>query len=148
MAMATGPRTIPPAEALDPNIVRREVTYEYSVDLAALLTAQKTSLLISTYQAGKLVVVGTHENDVALTFHNLDRPMGLALKPGCLAVGASNQVWFFREAPQVAPWLKPAGKFDTSFLTRSSHVTGDIRCHEMAWAEDELWIVNTLFSCL
>jgi uncharacterized protein (TIGR03032 family) len=33
-------------------------------------------------------------------------------------------------------------------LPRSSHVTGDIRVHEIAWAGDELWIVNTRFSCL
>jgi hypothetical protein len=25
---------------------------------------------------------------------------------------------------------------------------GDIQIHEMAWAEDELWFVNTRFSCL
>src|SRR5262249_4860693 len=34
------------------------------------------------------------------------------------------------------------------FLTRSSHVTGEIRVHEMAWVGGELWFVNTLFSCL
>ena len=26
--------------------------------------------------------------------------------------------------------------------------TGDIRIHEIAWVEDELWAVNTRFSCL
>src|SRR5262249_31887756 len=31
---------------------------------------------------------------------------------------------------------------------RSAHVTGDIDVHEMAWAGDELWFVNTRFSCL
>src|SRR5262249_19865549 len=33
-------------------------------------------------------------------------------------------------------------------LRRPSHVPGDIGVHEMAWAGDELWIVNTRFSCL
>jgi uncharacterized protein (TIGR03032 family) len=27
-------------------------------------------------------------------------------------------------------------------------MTGDIHVHEMAWAGEELWLVNTLFSCL
>ena len=27
-------------------------------------------------------------------------------------------------------------------------MTGEIQAHEMGWAADELWVVNTLFSCL
>src|SRR5262249_8832779 len=42
----------------------------------------------------------------------------------------------------------PAGRYDGCFLARSSHFTGDIHAHELAWANDELWVVNTLFSCL
>src|SRR5262249_53395294 len=42
----------------------------------------------------------------------------------------------------------PAGRYDGCFLARSSHFTGDIHAHELAWAADELWVVNTLFSCL
>ncbi len=34
------------------------------------------------------------------------------------------------------------------FLPRSAHVTGDIQIHEMAYVGDELWFVNTRFSCL
>ena len=33
-------------------------------------------------------------------------------------------------------------------MARSSHFSGDIQCHEMAFCGGELWIVNTLFSCL
>jgi uncharacterized protein (TIGR03032 family) len=28
------------------------------------------------------------------------------------------------------------------------HVTGDIRIHEIGWCDEELWVVNTRFSCL
>ena len=37
---------------------------------------------------------------------------------------------------------------DACYLPRACHVTGDIRCHEIAWAGNELWLVNTRFSCL
>ncbi len=37
---------------------------------------------------------------------------------------------------------------DACFVPRSCHVTGDIRVHDMACAGDELWAVNTRFSCL
>src|SRR5262249_46881248 len=37
---------------------------------------------------------------------------------------------------------------DACFLPRWAHVTGDVDIHEMAWVGDELWFVNTRFSCL
>jgi len=44
--------------------------------------------------------------------------------------------------------LPPRGDHQACFLTRSAQVTGEIQAHEMAFAGDELWVVNTLFSCL
>src|SRR5262249_30375676 len=78
-----------------------------------------------------------------------------------LAVGTRSQIWFLRNAPDIAPRIEPAGQHDACYLPRSSHVTGDIGVHEIAWAaphpqplsperrgEQELWAVNTRFSCL
>jgi len=44
--------------------------------------------------------------------------------------------------------LEPADRHDACFLPRRSHTTGDVQIHEMAWVGDELWFVNTSFSCL
>ena len=51
-------------------------------------------------------------------------------------------------APDLAARVEPAGRYDSCFLTRSSHFTGEIQAHELAWAGDELWLVNTAFGCL
>ena len=77
-----------------------------------------------------------------------ERPMGLAVDAQRLTVGTRNQVWFLRNAPDIAPRVEPPGQHDACYLPRSSHVTGDIGVHEMAWVGDELWIVSTRFSCL
>jgi uncharacterized protein (TIGR03032 family) len=65
-----------------------------------------------------------------------------------LAIGTRKEVWFLRDAPDIAPRIEPAGHHDACFLPRSSHVTGDLGIHEIAWATDELWLVSTRFSCL
>src|SRR5262249_61484490 len=45
--------------------------------------------------------------------------------------------------------LHPSSFHDACFLPRSSHVTGNILIHEMAYgASGQLWLVNTRFSCL
>ena len=129
---------------------QREVRYEHSLDLPELLEELNGSLLISTYQAGKLVVVGSHQQQLTLSFHNFDRPMGMAIdrQANSMAVAARNKVWFLQNARDIASQLEPAGGHEACYLTRSAQVTGEIQAHEMAFAGDELWIVNTLFSCL
>ncbi len=136
------------AAAESPVSSDREVRFEYSLQLPPLLKQLAVTLLVSTYQAGKLVVVGAKEDALDFSFHNFDRPMGVAVKPGAMAVAARNQVWFLGNKPDIARRLQPAGTHDACFLTESSQVTGEIQAHEMGFSGDELWVVNTLFSCL
>src|SRR3954447_21938183 len=126
----------------------REIRHEYTPAFPALLNQLGASLLVSTYQAGKVVAVGVAQGELTLSYHNFERAMGMAVKPGCVAVGARAQVWFLRSAPDLAARVEPAGRYDACFLTRSSHFTGEVQAHELAWAGDELWLVNTAFGCL
>jgi len=138
----------PDAVPAEPQAPYRTIQYEHTLNLAPILTHLGASLLVSTYQAGKAAVVGVCQGQLALSFHNFERAMGLAVRPDRLAVGARSQIYFLRGSPDLAPRVPPAGRYDGCFLTRSAHFTGDIHAHEMAWGGDELWVVNTLFSCL
>ena len=135
-------------EQSDPR--QREVRFEHSQDFAQVLARLNASLLISTYQAGKLAMLGSRGEKLKLSFHNFDRPMGVAVHPrgDRMAVASRNKVWFLNNDRGVASQLEPAGATGACYLTRSAHVTGDVQAHEMGWSGDTLWIVNTLFSCL
>lgn len=124
------------------------VRYEHTNSFTGLLDQLNVSLLVTTYQAGKLVAIGTHQGAVSISFHNFEQVMGLALVPDGVAVGAKRQVWYLRSAPDLAERIAPAGKHDACFLTRSAHFTGPVHGHELAWGDGKLWQVNTLFSCL
>jgi len=71
-------------------------------------------------------VINTH-------FRAFNKPMGLAVGRGRLAVGTAVDVWEFRNVPAVAAKIEPAGKHDACYLPRSAHVTGDVQIHEMAY---------------
>jgi len=105
-------------------------------------------LLVTTYQAGKLVLVRDEGDHLNTHFRAFQAPMGMALAGDRLAVGTTIQVWEFVDVPAVAAKLDPPGRHDACFLPRSSHVTGNIQIHEMAWGGGTLWVVNTRFSCL
>lgn len=126
----------------------REIRYRHSPDLPGPLDRLGVSLLVSTYQAGKVVSIGSHGGALTLGFANFTRPMGLALTPDGLAVADQAQVWRLRNAPEVARRLEPAGSHDACLLARSAHVTGEVQAHELATAGGELWLVNTAYSCL
>src|SRR5260370_39411556 len=125
----------------------REVRYEHSLDLAPLLEHLRVTLLISTYQAGKLVVVGAREGKPEFSFHSFERAMGVAVRPDRLAVGARTLIWLLRSAPDIAARLAERG-YDACYPTRAAQYTGDIHVHEMAWSNDDSWFVHTILSCL
>jgi uncharacterized protein (TIGR03032 family) len=120
----------------------------HTTSFPALLNHLGASVLVSTYQAGKLVVLRVDGGVLNTHFRGFDRPMGLAVQDGRLAVGAATEIREFHNLPAAAAALEPAGKCDSCFLPLRSHVTGDIQIHELAWAGDELWFVNTSFSCI
>src|SRR5687768_12950162 len=162
--------------------------YTQTDSFVALLQQLGASLLVSTYKANKLLAVRASGGGLSTLVRTFDKPMGLAVDARRLAIGTRKEVWFLRNAPDIAPRVEPAGQHDACYLPRSSHVTGDIGVHEMAWARtgsrtgprwqlgqtvvsktpkwqgvvscggagvandtttsDELWIVNTRFSCL
>jgi uncharacterized protein (TIGR03032 family) len=136
----------PSAPAPAPTAV--EFHYTQSDSFVALLKQLAASLLVTTYQANKLLVVREAQGGLSTLVRTFERPMGLAVDGRRMALGTRNQVWLLRNSPDIAPRIEPAGRHDACYLPRSSHVTGDIGGHEIAWAGEELWIVNTRFSCL
>ena len=123
----------------------------HTPNFPALLRRLGASLLVTTYQAGKLVMVRDEGDHLNTHFRAFPSPMGLALADAGsrLALGTTLQVCEFRDVPSVAHRLEPAGTHDACFLPRSSHVTGNVLIHEMAYGTGgELWFVNTRFSCL
>lgn len=121
----------------------------YTSNLPDLFAQLDISLAVSTYQAGKVILVRNDEGTLNTHFRNFSKPMGIANDYARLTIGGTNTVWFYRNMPAVAPKLEPPGRHDAAYLPRSIHVTGDIDIHEMAWSDDDvLWIVNTRFCCL
>ena len=130
-----------------------EVRFHHSDSFPRVLEDNGCALLISTYQAGQLVAVGVADGQLSFSFRRFDRAMGVAVGSDRIAVAGKGQVWSLRDYSGLAPAIPPAGRYDRCWLPRTSSVTGAIACHEIAWGapqegEPDLWIVNTLFSCL
>jgi uncharacterized protein (TIGR03032 family) len=140
--MAEAPTLAPPPPSPEP---LRSV---HTTTLVDMLRQGGFSLLVSTYQAGKLIIARVERDLINTHFRSFDTPMGLALDGGRLAIGTKLHMWEFHNQHEVARSIEPKGTHDACFLPRQAVVTGQIGIHDIAWAGEELWAVNTRFSCL
>lgn len=115
---------------------------------ANLLKQMGSSLAVSTYQAGKLIVMRADGENINTHFRIFNKPMGLAADAERIAMGTAYHIWELRNVPAAGQKIEPVGKHDGCYIPRQIHITGDIDIHEMAWSGEELWFVNTRFSCL
>jgi uncharacterized protein (TIGR03032 family) len=142
------PTTTAPAGPASPVDGAAPLRSVFTPGFPALLAELGASLLVSTYQSGRLIAVRCDGTTLNTHFRAFASPMGIAVARGRFALGTQRHVWEYHDQPAVARKLSPPGQHDACFLPRKSHVTGDIRVHELAYARDGLWLVNTRFSCL
>jgi uncharacterized protein (TIGR03032 family) len=127
----------------------KPANFSHSENFPGLLEELNCSLLVSTYQAGQLCSFGTEHGKLHVALEPFSLAMGIALHPRRVAVGSRGLIWFLESSRrELAQKLPPAGRHDAALLARNAHVTGNIHAHEMAYVGEELWVVNTLFSCL
>ncbi len=105
--------------------------------LTEILKQIGISLVISTYQAGKLIIVRNDGVAVNTHFKMFSKPMGIAIKNNRMALGVQSAIWELHNNPNAASSLQPQGKHDGCFIPRNVHFTGDIDIHEMAWCNQE-----------
>ena len=120
----------------------------HTTNFPAIFDQLGSSLLVTTYQAGKLVVVRSDGGVINTHFRAFNKPMGMAVAPGRLAIGTAVDVWEFRNVPAVAAKLEPPVSTMRAILPRSAHVTGDIQIHEMAYVGEQTVVRQHAFLML
>jgi uncharacterized protein (TIGR03032 family) len=108
------------------------------------------TLAITTYQAGKLALLGWRGQQASLLMRQFDKPMGLAVGPGKLALATRHEITLLANAPLLARDVLPSqpGRYDALYLPRATYHTGDLNVHDLSFGTDALWFVNSRFSCL
>lgn len=108
------------------------------------------ALAVSTYQAGKVAMIGHDGQQVSLLMRHFDKPLGLAVSGSLMALATRHEVTLFANAGVLAHGYleNEPGRYDALFLPRVSYFTGDLNTHDIALLGHEPLVVNTRFSCL
>ncbi len=121
-----------------------------SPNVPELLKQLNCTLTITTYQAGKLIFISAKdESNLVQLPRQFDKPMGLAIANGKLAVATRDEVVVLSNASKMAAnYPKSPNTYDALYLPRMTFYTGALDIHDLEWVDNKLWAVNTVFSCL
>ena len=121
----------------------------YSPAFGQLLAQLGCSLLLSTYQAGKVIVLSSDGEKICQLPRTFDSPMGLALEGDRMAIATRREIVLLADSPALArSYPSKPGCYDSLFLPRAVYFTGQLAVHDLAWVNGTLTGVNTSFSCL
>src|SRR5882672_5289487 len=82
-----------------------EVRCTPSPTLAPLLERLGLSVIVSAPHTRNLILLSAPRGKLVVSFHTFERVMGVAVGPDGLAVCTRSEVWFVRNAPDIAAKL-------------------------------------------
>ncbi len=123
------------------------ISFNYPDSLVKMLEQSGITLVISTYQSGKILLVGQEGGKLDIRYKDFLRPMGMTTHDRSLWAGMGHSLWHFQNLSTAAPRVDKEKPFTACYLPFNIHFTGDIDIHEMAFS-DRLYFINTKFSCL
>lgn len=124
----------------------QQINFNYTDSVVEILNKIGITLLMSTYQSGKIMIFGGSNSQFDIRYKNFPRPMGMTFHKNRLYAGLGHSIYTFANFSSVAKNLE--GGYDGCYLPQNIEITGDIDIHEMEYIEDKLYFINTKFSSL
>lgn len=137
-----------PAGSAPRDITKLKVEKSCSRGLAGWLAQHRLSLAITSYQTGRIYLVGSDQQGRVSFFERIfERAMGVVGNAQRIYLGGLYQLWRFENV------LRPNeiihGQFDKCYVPRNAQTIGDLDIHELGIRKDgRVVFVNTKYSCL
>lgn len=125
-------------------------TCTHTPNLPEILHQLNCSLALSTYQAGKVILISAlNETRLIQLPRTFQKPMGIAADSSRLAIATLSEVIVFNNARRMAAnYPQQPNTYDALYLPRATYYTGEVDIHDLHWTGESLIAVNTRFSCL
>jgi uncharacterized protein (TIGR03032 family) len=127
-----------------------EIQCLVSENFAQWLARAGGSLAISTYQAGKVAMIGWDGRQVSLLMRDFDKPLGLTAADNRMVLATREDLCIFSNNPTLAHDFSEtqSGRYDALYIPRVTYHTGDLHTHDVAFSAEGIIITATRFSCL
>lgn len=122
----------------------------YTPAIPELLMQLNCSLVLSTFQAGKVVFLSAKdESSLVQLPRTFPGAMGIAIEGNRMAIATKYAVEVLADHPGLAPtYPRQPNTYDALYCPQATYYTSHIDVHDLHWGTEGLWAVNTAFSCL
>lgn len=123
----------------------------YTPQVPELLNKLGCSLSLSTYQAGKLVLISPHPNNEKLISlpRSFQKPMGISVQGQNMVLSLKDEVITFQNSKELAThYPNKPNTYDNIWIPRMTFYTGQVDMHDIGFGKDGIYAVNTSFSCI
>lgn len=115
--------------------------------LAGWMAEHRAAIAFTSYQTGRLWMVGAAGGKLHLQEQAFTRALGLALDGASLWLASQAIIWRLQDV--LSGQSGQAGPADRVYQAKTAHITGDLDVHELGvTAAGEVVFVNTRYSCL
>ncbi len=128
---------------------QQKIDFTYSQNIVNFLKQLNITIVLTTYQTNKIMIIGQENDQFDIRYKDFPRPMGMcSTKDGKIYAGLGHGIYQFSNFSGTAQNLEEGNRYDACYMPQNIHFTADIDIHEMEYCKDELYFINTKFSCL
>ena len=122
----------------------------YDKQVARLIADLKCVISISTYQAGKVIFLGSENGDSVFQIPvSFKKPMGITYFDNKMAIATLDEIQIYSSSVALANLFPDdPGKYDKLYVPRATYYCGETDLHDLGFGKGGLWAVNTRFSCI
>ena len=130
------------------DLTQMKVEKTCSRGMGSWLASNKISLAISSYQTGRVYLVGSDPNNRVSFFERIfERAMGIVGNSQRIYLGGLYQLWRFENVLRSNQIIHKI--FDKCYVPRNAQTIGDLDIHELGIRKNgKVVFVNTKYSCL
>lgn len=123
--------------------------FKYEPEILDILEKNSISLIISTYQIGKVIVLSASDEKIVQLPRTFNGVMGISCDEETISIATNNEVFVCRNSKELAQtYPKSPNKYDAIYIPQGKYFTGELAIHDIAYTKEGLIGINTKFSCL
>lgn len=122
---------------------------KYSPNFPKLLDKLGGTIMLTTYQTGKVIMLGSDGENISQLIRDFVRPMGVGFYDNMMALALKDNITIFKNSEELArTYPKKENIYDSLYYPVAKNITGDIDTHDVCFSKQGLIGVNTAYSCL
>ncbi|HRO64482.1 TIGR03032 family protein [Thermomonas sp.] len=147
-AEAAAGQPAPQGQQKPKDLTQFKVERSCSRSLAGWLAQNRLSLAITSYQSGRIYLVGSDAKGRVSFFERIfERAMGVIGNAQRIYLGGLYQLWRFENVLRSNEVIH--GQYDKCYVPRNAQTIGDVDIHELGIRKNgRVVFVNTKYSCL